>query len=407
MTSACRVAMRFARLQELAEAPQVRLGAHKHENFRQVLRDIQEEISNRSLADRTSFNHSKRSVGPVLGDRDRPDQVYMSLRPMPGEGHGGTVGSLIYGGGVSEGALQSLMDNPTAALGNVVFGWNQSGYREASKNDPRRKELQALGFDYRQGLAEALKDLVAKSGLREGDFIENSPLGASMGDYRRALAYSRYGGFGPLNSEYAQHAIIGPGLVPAPFLQGRPNEQFAGERKWRVPSVARDLTALEIDELVGTLRQRLGMRDDAAIRPAAPEKLNSRTQASSKRGQRQQIEDYSDYIEDYFDPYFDSSPSVMRSQVGDYGVDYDWREVNPNEFEAQLGIPGVSRDLDGLETVHLARQQNGRIGQGIPPSSGLFRASSESDYYHRHGRAGSVIPGLRGFTEAAYEDVPF
>jgi hypothetical protein len=371
--------MRFARLQELAEAPQVRLGAHKHENFRQVLRDIQEEISNRSLADRTSFNHSKRSVGPVLGDRDRPDQVYMSLRPMPGEGHGETVGSLIYGGGVSEGALQSLMDNPTAALGNVVFGWNQSGYREASKNDPRRKELQALGFDYRQGLAEALKDLVAESGLREGDFIENSPLGASMGDYRRALAYSRYGGFGPLNSEYAQHAIIGPGLVPAPFLQGRPNYEFAGERRWRVPSVAKELTALEIDELVGTLRQRLGMRDDAAIRPAAPEKLNSRT----------------------------SSPSVMRSQVGDYGVDYDWREVNPHEFEAQLGIPGVSRDLDGLETVHLARQQNGRIGQGIPPSSGLFRASSESNYYHRHGRARSVIPGLRGFTEAAYEDVPF
>lgn len=379
MSSACRIVMRFARLKELAEAPLVQFGEHLHgghgEDLREVINDIRAVARNRA---HVGWSPSKRFVGPVLGDGGEADQVYMSLQPLRGQGHGDTVTTLLRGGGVSEDALQAWMDNPTAASGNVTFGWDQSGFREAPKGDPRRKELQALGFDYKQGLAEALKELVANSGLREGDFIENSPLGAGYGDYRRALAYSRYGGFGPLNYRGSQHAIIGPGLTPMPFLQGKTNKAFAGERRWRAPDSGRNLTALEIDEIVGTLRQRLGIKDDAAFRPAL---------------------DLVDLERDYFD-------SIENDRGNPLDPDYEPNPWLEPAVGAQLGIPGVASDLSRWETARLAEQQNEGIVQETPRVPRSYGNLSEYDYYNWHGESRSVIPGLRGLVGEAYA-VPF
>jgi hypothetical protein len=199
----------------------------------------------------------------------------------------------MFGKGVNDDALQALMDNPLASRGSVSFGWSgQDAYSTPRKGSDKARDLAALGYDYRQGLAQALSELTSGAGMKPGDTLINSPLGAGSGDYRRALAYSRYGGFGPLDDEGLQHAVLNAQGIPEAALQGMVDRRFAKARGWTVPQQV-ELSKPELDEIIGTLRQRLELKDDAAFNP-----VNQKPASRDSLVQEGLLDDGYDIIQD-------------------------------------------------------------------------------------------------------------
>jgi hypothetical protein len=256
--------MRFARLKELAESPLLVVPRNQTAITDTVLPRIQRELMLRG----NKSNYRSTGVGPAIQEGSEGlDQIHMHLTRREGAAHAEALQNLIYGKGVNDDALQALMDNPLASRGSVSFGWSgRDPCATPRKGSDKARDLAALGYDYRQGLAQALSELTSGAGMKPGDTLINSPRGAESGDYRRALAYSRYGGFGPLDDEGLQHAVLNARGIPEAALQGMVNRRFAKARGWTVPQQV-ELSKPELDEIIGTLRQRLGLKDDAAFNP--------------------------------------------------------------------------------------------------------------------------------------------
>jgi hypothetical protein len=244
--------------------------------------------------------------------------------------------------------------------------------------------------------------------MKPGDILINSPLGAESGDYRRALAYSRYGGFGPLDDEGLQHAVLNAQGIPEPALQGMVNRRFAKARGWTVPQQV-ELSKPELDEIIGTLRQRLELKDDAAFNP-----VNQKP--ASRDGLVQEglnLDDEYDIIQDD-DGMFrlrqelepDDDWFSRPSQVEGHGATYDWGELGPGDLGYQLGIPGVGNDLGEIETIRLARRQGQARDAANLPQSPFDLQRTERNYYWLNGGSDSVIPGLREIVDNEYQ-VPF
>lgn len=75
-----------------------------------------------------------------------------------------------------------------------------------------------------QRLRQELPGLLEQAGLRPGDLVSSSTVGASRGDYRRALTFMQ-GGMGPLDQHLKQFARIGPNYALEPALLMPAHEQ--------------------------------------------------------------------------------------------------------------------------------------------------------------------------------------
>ena len=233
---------RLAAQRLLAERPQGVMTPEIVEELRTVVEAVQKNTRLNSRG-----GDQIQMIGPVLKDSEgRNQQMIMlmedgyipvnpsqlSIRDAIGviPGKSGTLSGMGFG---------------TSRVSNMGFGWVDPGgppgefnpVRYRPSRDPRLVE-QIRDIDYATLLKEGQLELMDRVGLSADDLLQNQPVGASNGDFRRAKSYMMQG-FGAVDkadgTQYAR--ITGDGSL-APVQLFSPDPDIMESLNWTVNNEA-------------------------------------------------------------------------------------------------------------------------------------------------------------------------
>lgn len=343
--------MRFAKQRLLAEAGLVELPE-------ELLSGIQVQALTGRMSPPLWGTHSIQRrvaipVGPTIKDPEtgEPNQMKMhgsvlSLSPIV---------RLGYSDALPLPAVQHLLENPNAQMANVSFGWDGDwGY-----SGPRGQgAMEAAKVGYRDLLRKAYEDLASQLNLKPGDMLSNSPNGARIGDYKRAMSYMNYGNYGPLDLDYSMTAAISPTGQMVPMLMDPVSKRFAERLGWR-PG---DVQALP-NEMAQEI-QKIAQQKVAANRGSLSGGGKGRSQGAPATGSRRAS---------------DERPPDR------YYEDASWQDLYPIQEE---GLLGNNRNSD-LQEEGLLRNQpldnSSRETTGLTPVQGRTM-----DLMRRYGWSGGA-----------------